>query len=180
MEGVEIPDANGADAPTLTTHQAPIRDFMYTAGKKLDIKFHLPHGWVPNNVSYVHVHWSHNGTAISDNAVFTVASSYAKGHNQANFSAPKTQTITYATTNIATTPQYRHRIDEIQLSDATGSGNYLNAADMEVDGIVLMNLTMTTLPTITGGAAGIFIHRVDIHYRSNNLPTKNKAPNFWT
>ena len=48
------------------------------------------------------------------------------------------------------------------------------------DGLIIMNLTMTTIPTITGGSPNEpFIHRVDIHYLSTNVGTKDKTPDFY-
>lgn len=181
LEGIEIPDIFGANQPTLTAYMGGnVRELAYGVNDKLDIRFHVPHDWVLNHNCYVHIHWSHNGTAISGNVVFTMNYTYAKGHNQSNFSAEKSQTITYNTTDIATTPQYRHRIDEVQLSDNGGTGNYLDSTLIEVDGLILMNLTLTTLPTITGGASSeVFIHSVDIHYQSTGIGTKEKAPNFY-
>jgi hypothetical protein len=89
-----------------------------------------------------------------------------------------TDTITYNTTDITTTPQYRHRIDEIQLSTAGGSAARLNTTNIEVDGLILIRLKLTTLPTITGG--DLFVHTADLHYQSTEIGTKNKAPNFYS
>lgn len=103
---------------------------------------------------------------------------YAKGHNQAAFPAEKQQTISYATVNVATTPQYQHRIDEVQISQSGGSATRLDSAAFEVDGLVLLSVTLTSLPTITAG--NLFIHCIDLHYQTTGVPTKAKAPNFYT
>lgn len=178
LEGVMLFDPAGANSPDYTTYQTGISQMRFVANDQVTIVFHMPHDWAPGTDVQAHVHWSHNGTAVSGNAVFTIGATYAKGHNQANFPATKTQTITYATTDITTTPQRRHRIDEIQLSDATGSGNYLNRGDFEPDGLILINVQLTTLPTITGG--DLFVHHCDLHYQSTGIGTKQKAPNFYT
>jgi hypothetical protein len=172
------PKATGAGSPVRTTYQGNIADYAFVANDLVDLTFHIPHDYVPGTDIYLHVHWSHNGTAITGNVVFTHYSTYAKGHNQANFPAEVTNTITYNTTNIATTPQYRHRIDEIALSTAGGSAALLNTTNLEVDGLILITLKVTTLPTITAGS--LFIHTVDLHYQSTNVGTKAKAPNFYT
>lgn len=180
LEGVEITDVLGANAATLTLYQTPVREYAYSVGDIMDIRFHIPHDLVPNTDMFIHFHWSHIGTAISGNMSVNCSSTYAKGHNQANFPAPKVVPITYATTNIATTPAFRHRIEEAAWSSAGGSATLFDTALLEVDGLILMNLAVTAIPTITGGTSNEpFIHRVDLHYQSTNIATKAKAPNFY-
>lgn len=178
-EGFAIFNTGGAGAPTISAYRGGnCRGLSFALNDKLDYHIHMPHDWAPGTDLYAHVHWSHNGTAITGNASFQLDYTYAKGHNQADFAAEKQQTITYATTNIGTTPQWRHRIDEVQLSDATGSGNYLNRGNLEPDGMILIAVKLTALPTITGG--NLFIHMLDLHYQSTGVGTKQKAPNFYT
>ena len=179
--GAIRPDPSGAGAPVLTVFRAgSVRMYAYTTADRMDCELHIPHDYVPGTDVFVHVHWSHNGTAISGNFVGTCAYSYAKGHNQAIYPAEKTVTITYATVNLTTTPQYIHRVDEVAISSAGGSATLLDNALIEVDGLLLLSFTMTTIPTITGGSARVFISHIDLHYQSNNMATKNKAPNFYT
>jgi hypothetical protein len=176
-------DAAEANAPTLSAFMGgSVRRWAFSATDKADIEFHLPHDYAMGTDLYIHYHWSHNGTAISGNIVATFAYTYAKGHNQATFSAEKTITSTYNTVNIATTPRYQHRLEEVQLSSAGGSATLLDTALLEPDGILGVNFTMTTIPTITGGTPNEpFILFIDIHYQSTSLGTKAKSgPTFWT
>ena len=182
LEGVEMVDSVGANRPTLNTYRGAIRENSYSVNDIMDIRFHIPHDYLPGSDLYLHVHWSHNGTVISGNYTGTFNYSYAKGHNQAAFHAPKTVSVTYATTNVATTPQYRHRIEEVIFTTATagGTATLLDKAIIEPDGLVLVNFSQTAIPTITGGTiAEPFVHRIDIHYQSTNMPTKQKAPDFY-
>lgn len=156
-----------------------IYDWAMTVNDVCDFNFHIPHDYVPNSDMYIHVHWSHNGTAISGNIQFTFYHTYAKGHNQAEFYAQKTITTTiYNTTNIATTPRYRHRIEETQFSSAGGSATLCDSGIIEVDGVIMGQIKLTTAPTVSGGS--VFLHYVDLHYQSTGMPTKNKAPDFCT
>lgn len=142
--------------------------------------FHIPHDYVPGSDLFIHMHWSHNGTAISGNIVTTFKFTYAKGHGQEIFPAEKTVVITYNTVNIATTPRYIHRIDEAQLSTPGGSASLLDSNLIEPDGIIMMNMTMTTVPTITGAAVPApVVFFADVHYQSTGIGTKQKSPNFW-
>jgi hypothetical protein len=184
ITGILFPDLAGADAPTLSAFRGgATRRYAYASGDKMDCEFHIPHDYAMGTDVFIHVHWSHNGTAISGNAVFTLTHTYAKGHNQGAASvypAEKAVTITYVTTNIATTPRYIHRVDEVQLSSAGGSATLMDSAVLEPDGVVAVNFVMTTLPTITGGSPNeIFVFHIDLHYQSTQTATKNKAPNFW-
>jgi hypothetical protein len=180
LEATEFPDPVGADAPQFSTFLTNIRAYSYGAADKMDMRFHIPHDWVPGTDLFIHHHWSHNGTAISGNAVINSWCTFAKRASEI-FPAAKNQTMTYATVNIATTPRYIHRVDEVQLSSAGGSATLLDTSLIEVDGIILCGVIFTTIPTITGGAPNEpFLFRTDIHYQSSNIGTKAKAAPFYT
>lgn len=173
------PKASGAGSPTRAVYAGgTLGQYSFIANDVCDFEFHIPHDYVPGTDIYFHVQWSHTGTSISGNAVFTVVHTYSKGHNQAAFPAEKTVSITYNTTDIATTPRYQHRIDEVIVSGPAATASLMDRNLIEPDGLVLATLTMTTLPTI-GGGGKLFIHTRDIHYQSTSTATKNKAPNFY-
>jgi hypothetical protein len=172
------PKTTGPGSPTLDTITGNIRGYRYSAGDDGDIIFHIPHDYVPNTHLYLHPHWCHNGTNISGSFVITVYASYAKGHDQANFSSQITTTITDGSLTIGGCPALRHRIPEIQLSTTGGSASSLNTTLIETDGIVLIHYDVTTVPTITGGVGEPFLLTFDLHYQSSNLATKNKSPAF--
>jgi len=179
LEATEYPDPGGADAPQFSTFMTNIRGNSYQAGDKMDMRFHLPHDWKFGSDLYLHHHWSHNGTGISGNAVIDSWATFAKRGSV--FPAAKNQTMTYNTVNIATTPQRIHRVDEIQLSIAGGSASLLDTDDIEVDGIILVTVIFTSIPTISGGSPNEpFLFRTDIHYQSTNIGTKAKAAPFYT
>lgn len=174
------PKATGAGSPTRAVYAGgTLADYSFIANDVCDFIFHIPHDYAPGTDIYFHVHWSHTGTTVTGNAVFDVYHSYSKGHNQANFPAEKNVTITYATVDIATTPQYRHRIDEVAISGASATSTLMDRDSIEVDGLIMATVKLTTLPTL-GGGGKLFIHTCDIHYQSTNIGTKQKAPDFWT
>jgi hypothetical protein len=173
------PKTTGAGTPAAATFiGGQCQQYRFVANDVIDFLYHIPHDYLPGSDLHFHIHWAHNGTDITDNVVFTYYASYAKGHNQDNFDAEVTGTITYNTTDIATTPQYRHRIDEVQISTAGGSASMVNTTDIEPDGVLMVRLKVTTLPTITAGS--LFIHTSDIHYQSTGIGTKQKSPDFYT
>jgi len=179
--GIIRPDTGGANSPTLAAYRGGLcREFFYGVNDKLDMDYHINHDYVPNSDMYIHLHWGHNGTAISGSFIVNFTYSYSKGHNQATFAAEKQITMSYVTVDITTTPQYIHRIDETQLSTVGGSGTLLDTSLIEPDGVITMNMTVTEIPTITGGTqVKPFICFADIHYQSTNIGTKQKTPNFY-
>ena len=173
------PKASGVGSPTRAAYSGGnLGQYAFVANDVCDFEFHIPHDYAPGTDIYFHVHWSHNGTSISGNAAFDIYHSYAKGHNQANFPAEKNVTITYPTADISTTPQYRHRIDEVIISGASATATLMDHDDIEVDGLVQATLKLTTLPTI-GGGGKLFVHTCDLHYQSTNMATKGRAPDFY-
>jgi hypothetical protein len=176
------PKTTGAGAATLAAFRGgAYRGWFYGAGDLCDMLFHVPHDYAPGTDLYLHLHWAHNGTAISGSLVVTFGVTYAKGHNQANFPAEVAPVLTVSTPNIGTIPQYRHRVDELQLSAASPSGTQLSTGSIEPDGLILVGLTATTIPTITGGSTNKpCFFTCDIHYQSTGIGTKNKSPDFYT
>jgi hypothetical protein len=178
--GVLRPDPLGANSPTLAAmRDGNCREYFYAAADKMDKDYHINHDDAGHDL-FIHIHWGHIGTAISGNFVVTFSYTYAKGHGQEIYPVEKQLVLTYPTMDITTTPQYIHRIDELQLSLAGGSETQIDTNLIEPDGVIIMNMTVTEIPTITGGAqAKPFIHFADIHYRSTGQATKQKAPNFY-
>ena len=177
--GPVVPKASGAGSPTRRQYAGGnVYDWAFGAGDVCDFVFHIPHDYAAGTDLHIHVHWSHNGTSISGSAVFDFYAQYAKGHDQAEFSSEVNVSYTHATVDIATTPRYRHRVDEVQLSTSGGSATQLDTDDIEPDGVILGQLQMTTLPTISVGGH-LFVHTVDVHYQSTNIGTKQKVPDFY-
>jgi len=176
-------DEARANSATLVVYRGgSVREYRFGVSDKIDLRYHLPHDYAPGTDLFMHVHWSHNGTAITGTGTFagTFVMSYAKGHQQASFGAEKTVVVSNTNITTANTPQYFHRIDEVQISNNGGTGGLLDSNIIEVDGMILVNFTVDTIPTITGGTtAEPFIHAIDIHYQSTGIGTKQKAPNFY-
>jgi len=181
--GFQLPDTGGANAPSLATFiGGSVRRFAYGAADKMDCEFHIPHDYVPGTNIYAHVHWSHNGTAISGDFVGTFAFTYCKGHGQTahTFNAEKIITVTYNTIDINATPRYGHRLEEVMISSAATDASHIDVSLIEPDGVLALNYTQTTIPTITGGSPNEpFVFFIDLHYQSTQTATKQKTPNFY-
>ncbi len=181
ITGFVLPDQQGANSPTLAAFiGGSVRRFAFSATDKCDAEFHIPHDYVPGSDLFIHYHWSHNGTTISGNIVATFAVTYAKGHGQAVFVAEKTVVASKDTVSATATPRYSHEIEEVQLSTTGGAANLLDSDDIEADGVIGVNFTMTTIPTIGGGSPNEpFVFMIDLHYQSTNLGTHDKVPGFY-
>lgn len=176
------PKTTGANSPTLGAFiGGAYRSWFYAAGDLNWCLYHMPHDYAPRTDIFLHLHWAHNGTAISGQLVNTYGISYAKGHNQAIFSAEVAPVLTVSTPNISTIPQYRHRIDEIQISSLAPSASQLNSALLEPDGLILCGVTATEIPSITGGSTNKpAFFTLDLHYQSTGIGTKQRVPDFYT
>lgn len=172
----------GAGTPTLAAFRGGnTRAHYFQANDLIDMAFHVPHDWAPGTDLFVHVHWGHNGTAISGSFVFDFYTTLAQGFSQTTFPAEKNVTLTVGSLAIETTPQYAHRTDEVQLTSDGGSATLIDTATLEVDSIIIVQGKMSTIPSISGGTTSPFIFTIDIHYQSIGAGTTlNKAPDFYT
>jgi len=185
--GQITPRLGGSAAPALASFRGTnVLEYTFagtpTADKIDNITFHIPHDYVAGTDIYLHLHWGHNGTNITGSFVINWYFTYCKGHNQTGqtFTAEKNYTQTISGLSGTTHPQWRQYIDEFQLSVSTGDTTHLVTNDLEPDGLVIVSLTTTTIPTITGGATNLpFIFMADIHYQSTSIGTKQKSPNFY-
>lgn len=181
--GQLTPRASGAPAPALSAFRGVnILSYAFQAGDKIDhIVYHIPHDYAVGTDLHLHIHWGHNGTAISGSMIIAWDIMYAKGHQQDIFNSELRNTQTIVTPSITTVPRWQHRIDELQLSIPGGSVSQLDTNNIEVDGLLFIALTVTQIPVITGGSVNQpFLFTADIHYQSTQMSTKNKTPNFYT
>ena len=182
--GPIIPRIKGGTAPAFTAFRGTnVKEYAFQAGDIIeDITFHIPHDYVEGTDLHLHLHWGHNGTAISGSLVVDYFLIYAKGHGQAIFNSEIDITETISTPNVATQPQWSHEIDEIQITNDGGDATHFDRALIEPDGVIKMALITTTIPTITGSATSDlpYLFTVDVHYQSTNIATKAKVPDFYT
>lgn len=179
INGTPIFDSNDVNGPTMANYRGTIKQVQFSEGNQLSINFHLPHDYLMGSDLFIHVHWSHNSATLTGGSVtwgFEVT--HSKGHGQEAFSAPKTVSIVGNATNTA---QYHHFVTETALSINGGSGTQLDSSQLEVDGVIIARLYLDSNDlTDSVSPPNPFVHFVDIHYQSTGVPTKQKAPDFWT
>lgn len=122
LVGSFSPRNTGVNAPTQAAFRGNIWGFAYSANDFGFGGYHFTHDYKSATDIFGHVHWKHNGTAISGNIVCMLYMTYCKGYNQSGqtFGVEVAIPIVYNTTNIATTPQYAHIINEVQVSAPGG------------------------------------------------------------
>jgi len=186
--GVYQEDSSGATRPTKAAFKGNVDAWAFSVGDSIDYTFHVPHDYAVGTDIYLHVHWGHNGTAISGNLVWNAGITYA--HRTAGvpygvFGNNITPQISSNDISGAMTsgnfPRWCHVVEEIQLSAALPSANQLATADISVDGLVLVHLAPSVIPSITGGAPNEpFLFTLDIHYQADIEGTKKKDPNYYS
>lgn len=176
------PRTNGVYAPVLKNLTVNNTEFSYSVGDKCECKYHIPHNYVPKSDLYIHAHWTHSGTNLTGSFVLKLYSTYSKGHQQDTFTHTALGSISVSGLNITNTPTLAHRVDEVIYSTKGGSASLLDTNLIEVDGFILLTFETDTIPSISGSpyTDDVYIISLDIHYRSTDLPTKNKSPNFYS
>lgn len=170
---------NSVNQPTFAPYRGSISDFQFEEGDEMLARFHMPHDYAMGTNVFIHVHWSHNSTLVTGGSVtFAWEITYSRGHGQEAFIAPVTVNVAQQ----ASTIQYQHMVAETALSVPGGSGNQLDTNELEVDGLFLSRFYVDSndITVSSGLKPDPFIHFIDIHYQSTGIPTKQKAPDFWT
>ena len=173
-------DEDDVNKPANVIYRGGIKQRQYIESlSSSNCNIHIPHDYVPGTDLFIHVHWSHIGTLVTGGTTtWAFETIYAKGHDQAAFSAPVTTTVQQG----ANTAQYQHMVAETALSVTGGSANQLNTTDIEPDGVVIARLYLDSndITVSSGLKPDPFVHFVDLHYQSTNVGTINKAPSFWS
>jgi hypothetical protein len=167
----------GTDPTDAVYRGGSVKAWQFAVNDESWVEFHIPHDYVLGTDIYLHFHWSHNSTLVTGgNVTWGAHVTHAKGHNRGAFSAEVNPTVT----GNASTTQYQHMIDELQLSDSTPGATQIDTDDLEVDGLILVHVYLSANNITSSGAVpDPFLHFVDIHYQSTNIGTKNKAPDFY-
>lgn len=164
---------------TRTVYRGGIKALQFTETDSAYTDFHMPHDYLMGSTIYIHAHWSHTSTLVTGGSVtWGFELMYAKGHNQGAFADP----ITVSVAQNASTTQYQHMIAEGSASTPGGSLVTLDTDLLEVDGIIQCRIFLDSndITVSGGGIPEPYVHTVDIHYQSTGVPTKQRAPDFWT
>ena len=184
---ITIRGSGGTDPSFLTYGGSNIRAFFFAVNDEVFLAFHIPHDYVPSSDIHLHFHWSQDAKTAAGAATNPVTGgsvtwgyeiTYAKGHQQAAFSAAVTGTVAQ---NANTTKDYHH-IAEVQVSAASPSASQIASGGLEPDGVILCRvyLSANNMTVSAGAVPAPVLHYCDVHYQSTNMATKQKAPNFYS
>lgn len=167
----------GAADPNWATYRGNIKQYQFSNvnTNELWFTYHVDHDYKPGSDMYLHVHWSQIVADASKAVKWSFDVSYAKGHDQAAFSAPIATSVTQSTSAV----QYQHMIAEVQLSAASPSASQLDSDNLEPDGLLLVRIYRDPSDVADTAAQAPFVHTVDLHYQTDRRSTPNKAPNFY-
>jgi hypothetical protein len=166
-----------ATDPTFTqVGSTAFRFYRFAIDKLVWFNFHVPHDYVPSSPIHFHVHWFTEDAATGF-AKWQWTYAYAKGFNQEAFDFAMTNSP-LTTANVVTATQasggaMQHMIAETEAVTIPGL--------TEPDGMIcvqLKRIAMATSPASELSSAPYMLTS-DIHYRSTNLATLQKAPNFY-
>jgi hypothetical protein len=149
--------------------------FFYTVGSNGYAEVVLPYDYVLNSDLYLSLYWSHNGTSISGTFSVSVYFSFAKGFSKEIFPTETLSNYSISTPDIATIPRYTLRTEDLQISSLTPNTNQINSNILQPGGVLLVALTVNTIPTIGGGTSNRpVIFDLVLSYRSKTTGLVNK------
>ena len=181
LKGILRVDIVGQTAPSIESYRDNVRGYAYGSGDIQDWTMHVEHWNLVGGDKYLHAHIRHNGTSISGDLVVTFDVTYNYGHSRVGSPSSIQKVLTIPSATIAADlPQYDTHIADILIAQSGGGAGLLDSDQWQPDDDIMVKMTVTTLPTITGGTTNkIFIPYVDIHCESTGIGTKNSAPDFW-
>ena len=159
------------------------RFYRFAIDKLVWINFHVPHDlYVPptgNASVFFHTHWFVDDSAspASGTCTWEWTYAYAKGFNQEAFdfslaNSPLT-TANVVTATQATGVPFQHMVTETAEVEIPGL--------TEPDGIICCSLKRISNGTspLNELSSNPFVITTDLHYRSTNIGTAGKAPDFY-
>lgn len=166
-----------ATDPTFTqVGSSAFRFYRFAIDKLVWFNFHIPHDYLPGSPVHFHVHWF-TDDAATGNVTWQWTYAYAKGFEQEAFdfalaNSPLT-TANVITATAASAGAYVHNVTETEGVVIPGL--------TEPDGMICVQLKRISNGTspLNELSSNPYMITSDIHYRSTNLATLQKSPNFY-
>jgi len=164
-----------ATDPTFTqVGSSAFRFYRFAIDKLVWFNFHIPHDYLPSSPIHFHVHWF-TDDAATGSAKWQWTYAYAKGFNQEAFdfalaNSPLT-TAKVITATQASGGAFKHMVAETEAVTIPGL--------TEPDGMICVQLRRISASPLDELSSAPFMITSDIHYRSTNLATLQKSPNFY-
>jgi len=169
-----------ATDPTFTqVGSTAFRFYRFAENKHVWFNYHIPHDYLPGSPIHFHCHWFVDDSASPASGAVTWQWTYAfaKGFNQEAFDFSLANSP-LTTANVITATQetgvpFQHMVAETEAVTIPGL--------TEPDGMIcvqLKRIANTTSP-LNNLSSNPFMVTADIHYRSTNISTKQKSPDFY-
>lgn len=156
----------GPTTPTLSAFRGGVtQDYAFDAGDQAFWTFHPGHSFVAGSDVFIHLHTGHNATSVSGSLLVTWSVTAAA--RDSNFPAEITLTQTVPFGSLA---RWQHHVHEVQLSTPGGSASQLNSSLLDVDSIITVAMTVSSIPSLSGGSPNLpFIFEADLHVRTRGF-----------
>ena len=143
----------------------PFYAYRFALNDVMWMSYHVPHDFVPNTEVHFHTHWIPDGTD-ANTVKWQFDYMYAKGFDQEAFNVTGANTTAE---EAGPGVQWQHMVTESAGVDLTIT---------EPDGIIYMKMTRLTNGG-TDNTDDIFVLTSDVHYQSDRMATRGKAPPFY-
>lgn len=163
----------GAHSPAWTNYSGKFWAYSFDNATgpgedQLVVNYHMPHDYKLDTMVYPHVHWQPTTTATGT-VVWEFQYTAAKGHQQQQYS----QFANIYVTGVI--PAGSGMVGKHYITEANiGSG--IPFTNLEPDSLIVMCISRIGSGTYTDN---VIANYADLHYQSTNMPTKQKAPNFY-
>jgi hypothetical protein len=177
LRGHFTTESSGANAPVTATFDTGIDYLGYNQTDISRWDFHVEHRDVLGGTKKLHIHLKKaRGSTVTagTNLVITAICKHSYHHFDGQTPrgaspAPITVTFTITPAQLNAIPDGSTGIFEKEVFNAGGTGGLLNSNNLFIDDDITVQLTFTTVPTITGGAtARLAMTHVDFHREVND------------
>ena len=177
LRGHFVVDSSGVNAPVMSTFDTGIEFLGYNASDISRWGYHVEHRDVVGGTKSLHLHIKKaRGSTVAAGTNLVISAVIL--HSYHNFDgqtprgaspAPITLTFTITPAQLNAIPDGSTGIFQQDAFNAGGTGGLLNSNNLFIDDDIAVQLTVTSLPTITGGAtARIAIPHADFHREVND------------
>jgi hypothetical protein len=184
----------GGNDPTWAAISASVfSSWKFALNDEIWCDYHIPHDYVPGTDIYFHAHWLSDGSDLNT-VKWEWTYAYADGFSRQAFDFAAPNTITAEAATMASDDHFLlpdtfdfllpDAVSLLLLPTMTHGHNITETVAITIPGLEVDGMIYVRLRRITNGGTdntdGIFLITSDVHYQSNNLATKNKAPDFYT
>jgi hypothetical protein len=172
LKGHKTMPTSGGTAPTRTQIRTGVYAPGYNQGDTIDWEYHLEHGDMIGETYHEHIHVKlpQGCTASGNNLVITCVTA-VHFHNRTGSPAPITKTFTITPAQLNAITNGTLLPTEQIIAQAGGDDvNTFNSNNWRVDDDITSSMTITTLPTLTGGLGQlVIVSHHDFHRKINGI-----------